>query len=1087
MKRPDRLPDADDRDVAARTFDRNLVVEAGAGTGKTSLLVERLLVALGSGRVALGEVAAITFTDKAAGEMRERLSDGLETLRAIAAGDDRRAPGSRRGEADRAFAWLHEGLGLPPATIRDRALAALEIADRAVVTTVHGFCAELLRRHPFDAGVSPEFEVDRGDRFASLFPESWETWLAREFGPDGARRELWARVLAAFELRIVEAVARGLSRSSIPAAALADGATWPDARVLLGEEAKRVAGLGEALLRAAPAIKNYARELLDKAIPTLHGVAERGLDADLGRELTAAIFGKDVAVNKSIPPELHGEFTAFARGVKALARPLARVDEAPLRDLVAAVAPFAREFRESLVARGLVDFDGLLVAARDLLRDVPEAREALRRRFAMLLVDEFQDTDPIQYEIVLYLGERAGGAARDPFAASLEPGRLFIVGDPKQSIYRFRGADYAAYRRAVGRVLDEGGRALALTANFRSVRPVLEPVNDLFSRGAAWRESDWQPPYRAIDAVREPGRDAPAVELWTVLGPGASAARRRDAEGRLLAERLRAWVVERDVAWKDVYVLFRSFNSIGAYARPLREAGIPFVLAGGRTFHERTEVVRFLAVLRILANPDDPPAVLAWLRSPAGAVPDPELAAYARERGRFTHEAAPDPARFPALARAFDALRDLLARTRALDRAAAIRTALERSGLETLEAFAYEGPQRVANLRKIAARAQDLAADGTRSLVEIVAALEDRRSTEPEGESPLADENTDAVRLMTIHAAKGLEAPIVVVPDLGRSPHDGFPEDVELATVATGGAPALALKVGDRLNVARIALDLEDARHRDAEDLRLLYVALTRARDRLVLFAGKPRHGAAPAWCKALAPWGYDVAAPPPGDAPLGAGLVEHHFVGAAPPAPVGAGVEVRGAPEAAAACAGVLASIAERTGGIVRSPSSLAHEPDPEAGDLSPLRRDLAQAAGLAVHRALERRAAGGDLAVRDANPEVEREARRILEGFDASPFARRLAEAEVVATELPVLLRDPAGLIWRGRADLVLREPGGAIVVVDYKTDADVDAAEARYRGQVGVYARAVAAALGLAAPPPVELWLLRTGRIVRMESDA
>ncbi|HEX6851434.1 MAG TPA: UvrD-helicase domain-containing protein [Candidatus Polarisedimenticolaceae bacterium] len=1087
MKRPDRLPDAGDRELAVRTFDRNLVVEAGAGTGKTSLLVERLLVALGSGRVALGDVAAITFTEKAAGEMRERLSDGLETLRAIAAGDDLRPPDARRGEADRAFAWLREGQDVPPDTIRDRALAALGVVDRAVVTTVHGFCAEVLRRHPFDAGVSPEFEVDRGERFASLFPESWETWLAGEFGPEGARRELWSRVLASFDLGTVEAAARQLSRSSIPVATLVDVPAWPDARTLFGAEATRLVGVGEALLRAAPAMKNNARELLDRALPVLRGIAARGLDADLGRELAAEIFAKDVATNKSIPVELHGTFATFARGTKAILRPLARVDDAPLRDLVAAVSPFARRFRESLVGRGLVDFDGLLVAARDLLRDVPEAREALRRRFTMLLVDEFQDTDPIQYEIVLYLGERPGGRARDPFAAELEPGRVFIVGDPKQSIYRFRGADYAAYRRAVRRVLEQGGRALALTVNFRSVRRVLAPVNDLFAGGDGWTESDWQPPYREIDAVREEAGGGPAIELWTVLAPGTSASRRREAEGRLLAERLRAWVAERNASWKDVYVLFRSFHAIGAYARPLREAGIPFVLAGGRTFHERTEVVRFLAVLRLLGNPDDPPAILAWLRSPAGAVPDTELAAFAQAGGRWARDAAPDPSRFPALARAFAALRRLLAETCTLDRAAAIRKALELSDLETLEAFAFEGPQRVANLRKLAARAEDLASDGTRSLVELVAALEERRSTDPEGESPLADENTDAVRLMTIHAAKGLEAPIVVVPDLGRSRHDGVREDVEIATLATGGVPALAMKVGDRLNPARIAIDLEDARHGEAEDLRLLYVALTRARDRLVLFAGKTRHGGVPSWGKALAPWGYDVAAPPPGDTTLAGGRVEHHFLETSPPSREGPVREVLGAPEAAAACGRVEASIAARTGAFLRSPSALAGEPDPESDDTSPLRRDLARAVGVAVHRALERRAAGGVLAVRDTDPEVEREARAILEGFEDSPFARRMAEVDVLARELPILLRDDAGVVWRGRADLVVKERGGAIAVVDYKTDAEVEGAEARYRGQIAVYARAVAAALRLPEPPRAELWLLRAGRIVPVELDA
>ena len=204
--------------------------------------------------------------------------------------------------------------------------------------------------------------------------------------------------------------------------------------------------------------------------------------------------------------------TQFSR----LGQQLHKVDDEVSRDLVDAVRPFALEAREELLRRAYVSFDGLLVLARDLLLRSTDVRNALKKRFRMLLVDEFQDTDPVQYEIVLLLAEKDGNKAGDPYRAALEPGRLFIVGDPKQSIYRFRGADFAAYRRAVERILECDGAQLNLVANFRSVPDVTEPVNRLFEAAdGCWEPSRYQPDYAAIESSRERAGGLMVLDLVT--------------------------------------------------------------------------------------------------------------------------------------------------------------------------------------------------------------------------------------------------------------------------------------------------------------------------------------------------------------------------------------------------------------------------------------------------------------------------------------------------------------------------------------------------------------------------------------------
>ena len=1047
MSTPARAPrDLSARVRAATDFASNLVVAAGAGTGKTTLLVERLLSAIGSGRVTLPAIAAITFTEKAAGELRHRLAEGLRELRALAEDGTGR---DRRTAAARAFHWLVSDQRADAASIATRAIVAESHLERATVTTIHSLCSEILRAYPLESGLPPAFTVDRGLAGRRLAAEEWILFLAEELGPSGRRSELWERVLPKLGLSQLAEIARVLASGSISDSALQSRHAPFDLRAAIGPVALRLAeGMSEAVA-GTPGLTDAPRESLFQAERALRALADEGsAAARVAIESSSRIPGPMPNVRtKNVGAQEAARLIALWDQAAPLLRALAQYDEALEADVFEALLPFARRLRARQSMSGIVDFDGLLVRARDLLRDSPEVRGALKRRYEMLLVDEFQDTDPIQYEIVFFLAERGGNNHPDAYDTHLAPGRLFIVGDAKQSIYRFRGADYAACRRAVRHVLDQGGAEISLTSNFRSTRSVLEPVNGLFREPASplWSASDFLPPYEPVEAERD-GAAADAVEVWSPGVPAdALVGVRRQAEAMALAAEVSSFAGPAK-AWRydDVLVLFRGFSNLSPYLRAFREAGIPFVVSGGRTFFTRTEIIQAMAVLRAVADPDDPVAELAYRRSPAGGVPDTDLAAGASA---------------PALLAADTRLTALRAAAGLLPVDAAVRHVLEASGLIALSGLSFEAAQRVANLEKLALAASELARDGRRTLLETLDALEEGFEAGEEGDSPLADESRDAVRVMTIHKAKGLEAPVVILADTaGGQPNQGPSRFLARMSRLAEGEFVTLRGPGFR-NAASIAASLDDTRHDEAEDVRLLYVALTRARDRLIVFAGGHRKSS---WGDAVASWSEGVTRRTP--------------CSRGPGSPIEAPASL-GAPDALAR----YASAMERLGAAValppfRSPSGLgdrrdATEPVIEGAVDALLARDT----GRIVHARL------AGLTAREAGAAVD-EADEILRTFGASPLAGRLAQLDVLGREIPMLLVKD-GTRWRGAIDLLYRDPDGTLVVADFKTDATDSGALERHRGQLSLYVDAVRAAM-----PTVkvrsELWMLRSGRVLPVE---
>ena len=1100
-----RLPDLADRRRAATGFDANLIVLAGAGTGKTSLLVERMLTAVGSGRTKIERIAAVTFTEKAAGEMRERAALQLQRLWALARGEAE-AGGT---EADRAWDYLAGDAAVPASMVAQRSLEALEGLERATVETIHGFCSNLLRSYPEEAGVDPDFSVDAGEQAEITRRDVWEAFLAQELGAGAGRVELWRDLLSRCSLDAVERAAFALADFGIPLQFLqASNENTPAGELFVRDASLLADGLDTILNRPKGATDN-ALEYFRSTRAHLQRLFDDGLEGfiegvrdDPGylQRIRKGRLPTGFTRLESMSPEQAKRLT---KETHLLVRDLLKIDERTVHRLIEAIEPFVRQFRDALLRRGFVTFDGLLSLARDLLRDRPVVRRQVNSRYDLLFVDEFQDTDPLQYEIVLLLAQSADDPENDPYRVQLEPGKLFIVGDAKQSIYRFRGADYSAYRRAVSRILDQGGEQLVLGANFRSVAGVVEPINRLFeeSGGGCWVESSEQPPYQPIDAVRALEDDEPRTEVWTLAGDGAVRAdERRHGEGEVIASEIERLVEQAQVRYGEISVLFRSFTSLGHYIRPLRERDIPFVVDGGREFLERPEVAHLIGTLHALAQPADHTALLAYLRSPAGAVSDAELAAHGASGGRWDWRAESEGDPPTPVERAFGRLRALAERTRDLPADAVIRGVLEETLLLPLNAAAFEGSQRVANLRKLAGAAGELARDGRLSLEEVVEALQEGRVTEIESDAPLADDSVDAVRISTIHRMKGLENSWVFLPDLARGNPRGSRDRVQARAVLGPAGEMLALRLDDLSNSAALWWDRDNARHEAAEEVRVLYVALTRARDRLVLVAGPTRRKAP--WMEALRPWGLDFSDPPEDGARVCGGRVLHRIVEPR---------KVRQSPRRTRLTSTEEAErnheIATRRLDSARpplaSPSGLREEMNRGAEDApltdTPARsRDVNRAAGIVVHRWLEHRrgesrtgalARLGDLCREVAEHEgvvkveLELETRSIVDGFLDSDLAAHFDRIEILGRELPILVQADDGGVFGGSIDLLYRDPQGRIVVVDYKTDRETDAQRLfeSYGRQLAVYADAVQHALGLDSSPRTEIWALRTGSIL------
>ena len=1147
-------PPADDRErrLASTTFDRNVVVTAGAGTGKTTLLVERCvnLLMREPAPVGMTEMVALTFTNKAANEMKARLRDRLEAL----AGDGA-APPPEKGGAGEVEA-LCGRYGLTPDEVRCRARDALADLERAQIGTIHGFAASLLRLYPLETGLDPGFREGDERLLRRHFDTSWGLWLDGELSNAGPRTEEWKQVLARFPLERIGELALGLCAENVDLEGIRRAGVSGDPADVLGE------WLGELDETVTDLIARHPqRRNIELALAVARDVT-RSMRAPGAGDVS--VSAEDLDLLKKKPSRVKGwtpdDFDRAAALLRA-ASALASVDRGEIGRLCALLTPFARQCRAEFTRKGLVTFDGLLVRARDLLRDHPRVREDLKDRYKAILVDEFQDTDPLQYEILLWLCEERSRRAATWRDIRLAADKLFVVGDPKQSIYGFRGADIEAYLKVVQEVIEaQGGTRYPLTANFRSDARILDAVNGVFSNLIRERPG-LQPEYIAL----QPGPES-AVEATSVhpepfdkaqdrrggapsgqstreppAGPGPVLLRRAtttgpklnaDAARRLEAESLARWLDEQvlgRIRFRDrdgglvparpghVAFLLRALTNVQVYLDALRRRGIGYVVEGERDFYATQEVVDAVNLLRAIDNPHDRLALVGVLRSPLGGHDDVEIYELSRKR-LLSYRLAADP-RWVDLPRAtldlYRRLHRLHRDVRFLEAGQAVERVFQELPLSVLAASTGAGQQAVANLEKIRLVAEETGAEGSGTLKDVVAELERRvldRDNEPE--SPLEEETLDAVRIMSIHRAKGLEFPMVVLADaLGGTGGNRSPEVEVRRDWATGLS---GLRIGDVSSLAGVFLDAKRRDREAYERSRLLYVAMTRPRERLVVsFASG---GEAKARSDSLLAMldeatGASLAQAGPGAIPCGTGEMEVEVVLE--------DAAANGGPRTAAArdaddwtwyedlwrrrwedCE------TRNQTPLFLTPTRL--KAAGEAAEAAPdqfrvggtragggVERDTALVLGTLAHRVLEhwdfqtaRVEEDLDEAVARHAPAlpaaekqvVIRELKKIWTALTGSAVYDELRSARILGREMPFVI-PWNGQIMEGVIDVVY-ERNGRLYVADYKTDQvsddEIGRAMDDYRHQAEIYTEAVRRGLDRDVAA-FRLILLRLGRAV------
>ena len=853
------LPDQAARERAASAIDTNLIVNAGAGTGKTTLLVDRFLHILfrPDYPCPLSHIVALTFTNKAAREMKVRLRHRLVAIRNVAQSGGGGASGSGYDEAF--IQNLNIQYGLTRERVLEVADQAIEEFERAQIVTIHGFAGHLLRLFPVEGQVDPSFQEDEGHRLRQHFEEDWAAWLEEELGSDGQYHDLWRPILTRVSLQEVEALAWAFMDELVPL----PEPPWP----------AMPGGLPAALRQWLSDMVEEARELRRTSVKS--GIIEQMLEAAIST-LEALVQSPEGAVSqdaserhdldRAVPPRTttwEQEPYDRAKSILQIARAMHGPETAMLGSFVSRLLPFIVGCRQRFVESGWVSFSGLLARARTLLREYPEVRREVKSQIGALLVDEFQDTDPVQYELILWLAEGQGQEARDWRSVRLEPGKLFIVGDPKQSIYAFRRADIEAYDIVIQDFV-MGGSSLSeqhsLRCNFRSHAGLLAPLNACFGRlFPRQAQKGVQPAYEALLPSESDGSWAPHEGLEVRIVVPAEAESTTEQATREEAEALARWLKEEVIHRQEIFVngiagpvkpchvavLLRTLTSLRVYLEAFRRYDLPYLTEGEKHFFERQEIRDCLSILRVLAYPHDRMAMVGVLRSPVGGCSDVQITQIFEEEDWKDWEDNGDGTRLPSV---YPILRHLQSLVSTIPIAEVMALIFHELPLLELAAATEDGEQAVANLLKLRDLVQELALGSDLNFRELVdqlfAWVEAGKS---EGEASLNEELAEdqgedgAIRVLSIHKAKGLEFPMVIVAGLHRGT-DGRNDRVWVSHDWL--SDQVGFRMGSMRSLSGIFVESKLTERIRAEQVRLLYVALTRAQRRLVVSSGLPSSNA---------------------------------------------------------------------------------------------------------------------------------------------------------------------------------------------------------------------------------------------------
>ncbi len=806
---------------AITTLGRNLCVTAGAGAGKTTVLVERYLHLVEQGGMDIQEIAAITFTEKAANQMKEKIRNKIKERITV----------SRNSAETEAWDGRYREIG------------------SAWIHTIHGFCTRLLKENAVEAGVDPHFTTLDETETVILTHKVIADFINHRLNQDA---ESMVHVLSAYGLGATKEMLTELlqKREAVrPWTGLYleknHGEILSRLQSQAGVEIKTVTEELERLSCADPADK-----LEEVRLAVLDFLSTPVITKEVLESVAAAIKLNKGSRKKWGEQEL-SQVKALLGRLRDLAKdflPLYDDDKAQkelglLRSLLQEFAFLHDRYKTEKSSQSLLDFDDLLILARDLFKKNAQVLEEYRLRLKTLLVDELQDTDPLQMEIVELI-------------CGSHPGRIFAVGDAKQSIYSFRGADVDLFRKFEQKIRKEERQGIIpLNQNFRSQKQILMFINHLFSKVfPAGPRTDQETGFDHLTFHKPSVPQVHFVESFFIPETRGNTQDGRVREAGWIASRIQGMVGNRDerilvrenetrpVEFGDIAILFRAMTDVKLYERALRNLAIPFTVISGAGFFEKQEVLDILNLLNLLLYPEDEEALMGLLRSPIIGVRDDTL--FFMTRGRSLQQGLSHAEQVQGID---ETERAILVRTREMIHK--LRRARDRVRVPELigrflDETAYpallltdpvHGHQRYANLKKLMDFAREFSSRPLFGLSDFIDYIEELQEKEKrEGESPIDEESQNTVRILTVHKAKGLEFPVVFLPDLGRR-SSGRTDTIEIHSDLGVGINVPDGKGTLEKSFIRSLIVEEKKRERVHEEKRLFYVGCTRAKDFLVL------------------------------------------------------------------------------------------------------------------------------------------------------------------------------------------------------------------------------------------------------------
>lgn len=984
----------------------NLVIEAGAGTGKTTEIVKEVVqVLLDHPSLNPDRLVMITFTEKAAAELGARVRDALTEF-----------PSSKH----------------------------LERIDRIRSQTIHAFCQGILRVFPIEAGVDPNFRLIEGYERSRLLQETYAAWLEHETvtRPTEEWLEDWETVLEHFTGvdRVREAVFQLLEKRVLITDDAYPLGDFADAEQAIRGAITEISGYSAVAIAGVPSDngRRVLQHLHDVPPPMTDSLAE-------WREYFAPIAEALTEINLNhVPREMRAPLKVLRQenGMPSVHDLLVRHQAAAaLRRLACRFITFLDEQKRR---KGVLDFDDLLLRTAELLEN-DAFGDAVRARFDYIFVDEFQDTDRVQARIIDRLARN--------WAGELIHGRIVLVGDPKQSIYAFRHADPETYRDTLARFEAGGAVKRTLTRQYRSEPELVSSLNAMFSRLFAVADDPnvYRPSYHQLEPARSSTQPGPHIQFLRAEATSEdSEAGAAEHEGRAIASFIRDQV-DRGRGFRDFAILLRKMTNVQAFLDALDRCAIPYVLPPTGALLETRPIVDLLAVLRAIAAPYDRGACVSAARSPYFALDDDEISA-----GVLGAESA-----------GWKDFNTQLDRYRALATKVTVAELIERligeTDLELVYGLTRGGTEWLRFLERFREMATqfDLTAGG--SVAQFVDELLRRRDGSEETQPTPIDDGRDAVRIMTVHGSKGLEFPIVILPELGAMTKEDMLAVTAIENpprlVFTGTVSTLASRYL-KLTNDRTAGEVTAAR-KSAETDRLFYVAVTRAQQNVIFVCSPNRLNKRSFWKRVANLFDWPKGLPVTDSVSIDGKEVPIAFITPRP-------LEDEGEPSRFST--GIAEELLARP---TREVSVVIEEqPSISRGEL--LQRAAAtknRAAGILLHRLLELwdgSSATVDPLLRELAREQGADTRAIdmtrkrLDILSRSATFRRIAGAETRGRELTIYYTGEDGSAVEARIDRLVEEDG-RLVVIDFKSGRAYPTRSAADREQVERYCAAIARMTG------------------------